>query len=203
MIRQLPILPTLFVLAAAATMVALGIWQLGRADEKADLIARFEASLENSEPVPFPENPDGLEGAAYEEAALFRQSRLNCLEVTGTTSISGKSAKGQSGLAHIATCRTDNGPAEIKLGYSRNPQTPEWQGGNVGGLIAPGGVFGVRLQMADPIAGLDSLAQPDPNDLPNNHLAYAGQWFFFALTALIIYWLAVKNRIAGRAAKHD
>ncbi len=38
------------------------------------------------------------------------------------------------------------------------------------------------------------MAPPDPNDLPNNHLAYAGQWFFFALTALVIYWLALRRR---------
>ena len=43
-------------------------------------------------------------------------------------------------------------------------------------------------------AGLEPLARPDPADLPNNHLAYAGQWFFFALTALAIYWLALKRR---------
>ncbi|HBM05474.1 MAG TPA: threonine synthase, partial [Erythrobacter sp.] len=44
------------------------------------------------------------------------------------------------------------------------------------------------------VAGLAPLAPPDPRDLPNNHLAYAGQWFFFALTALIIYILALRRR---------
>ena len=38
------------------------------------------------------------------------------------------------------------------------------------------------------------MAAPDPRDLPNNHLAYAGQWFFFALTALVIYILALRRR---------
>lgn len=43
--------------------------------------------------------------------------------------------------------------------------------------------------------GLEPLARPDPANLPNNHLAYAGQWFFFALTALVIYVLALRARL--------
>ncbi len=203
MIRQLPILPTLLVLAAAATMVALGVWQLGRADEKAEMIARYSAALDSTEQVPFPANPDGVEDGAYDADTLFRASSFDCLEVTGVTSISGKSARGQSGYAHIATCAADIGPSEVKLGYSRNPNTPEWQGGEVSGLIAPGGRYGARLQLHEPVAGLEPLAKPDPKDLPNNHLAYAGQWFFFALTALVIYWFAVKGRIAARERKRD
>ena len=35
---------------------------------------------------------------------------------------------------------------------------------------------------------------PDPTLLPNNHLAYAGQWFFFALTALVIYVMVLRKR---------
>ncbi len=200
-VRDLPIIPTIFVVAAAATMVALGVWQLGRADEKAELVARYTSALEQGEEVPFPANPEGAADRAYDAEKLFRSSAFDCLEVTGATSISGKSARGQSGYAHIATCLTDFGPTEVKLGYSRNPNTPAWDGGSITGVIAPGGRYGARLQLDEPINGLDPLARPDPKDLPNNHLAYAGQWFFFALTALVIYWFAVKSRIAGRARK--
>ena len=52
----------------------------------------------------------------------------------------------------------------------------------------------IRLVAEVPQAGLRPLAAPDPGDLPNNHLAYAGQWFFFALTALVIYVLALRRR---------
>jgi surfeit locus 1 family protein len=38
-------------------------------------------------------------------------------------------------------------------------------------------------------------ARPDPNDIPNNHLAYAVQWFLFAGVALVIYALAVRKRM--------
>ena len=44
--RQIPIFPTILVVAAAGVMIALGIWQLGRADEKAAMIADFEASIQ-------------------------------------------------------------------------------------------------------------------------------------------------------------
>ena len=57
-------------------------------------------------------------------------------------------------------------------------------------MIAPG----PRLVADPPVAGLQPMARPDPGDLPNNHLTYAGQWFFFALTALIIYVLALRRR---------
>ena len=48
-----------------------------------------------------------------------------------------------------------------------------------------------------PRAGLLPLERPDPSDLPNNHIAYAWQWFLFALTALVIYGLAVRKRVMG------
>jgi surfeit locus 1 family protein len=43
-------------------------------------------------------------------------------------------------------------------------------------------------------AGLEPLAAPDPANVPNNHLSYAVQWFFFAATALLIYALALRKR---------
>lgn len=65
----------------------------------------------------------------------------------------------------------------------------------VDGVIAPG----PRL-VADPAAaGLVPLAKPDPRDLPNNHLSYAVQWFLFALTALVIYALALRRRWRDRS----
>jgi surfeit locus 1 family protein len=45
-----------------------------------------------------------------------------------------------------------------------------------------------------PLGGLVANAQPDPRSLPNNHLSYAVQWFLFAITALVIYGLALWRR---------
>ena len=42
--------------------------------------------------------------------------------------------------------------------------------------------------------GLKPTAQPNPADIPNNHLSYAVQWFLFAAVALIIYGVALWQR---------
>ena len=60
-------------------------------------------------------------------------------------------------------------------------------------------VSGCTPAVADPpLAGLEANGVPDPSEIPNNHFAYAIQWFLFALTALVIYGLAVRKRLAVR-----
>lgn len=190
---RFPLIPTILVLAAVATMIALGFWQLGRMDEKEALIVRYQAALTDGELRPFP----GDRGGAASEADLFHPTAFACTSVLGRETTAARSATGQSGYAQIARCRTGRGPADVKLGWSRDFKPVEWQGGEVRGLIVPGGKDGARVQLVQPAPGLDALAQPDPADLPNNHLAYAGQWFFFALTALVIYVLALRRRQRG------
>lgn len=187
---KFPLIPTVVVLAAVATMVALGFWQLGRMEEKEALIARYQAALTDGEARPFP----GEQGGAASDADLFHPTAFSCTAVLGRETTAARSATGQSGYAQIARCDTERGPADVKLGWSGDFSATPWQGGAVRGLIVPGGKNGARVQMAQPIPGLEALARPDPADLPNNHLAYAGQWFFFALTALVIYVLAVRRR---------
>ena len=177
---RVPIIPTIIVLAAVATMIGLGIWQLGRKDEKEALIARYQAAAGASGIVTFPSDSDGAD-------VLFRRSRVECENVVSIEAVSGTSAKGQKGWVQRATCGSG---AVVDLGYTRDIARPDFSGGEVTGVIAPG----PRLVADPPVAGLQPMARPDPGDLPNNHLAYAGQWFFFALTALVIYVLALKRR---------
>jgi surfeit locus 1 family protein len=40
------------------------------------------------------------------------------------------------------------------------------------------------------------VARPNPDDVPNNHMAYAVQWFLFAAAAAVIYLLALRKRQA-------
>ncbi len=183
--RRVPIIPTIIVLAAVATMIALGIWQLGRRAEKEALIARYEAAANDSAEVPFRIGDNAA-------ATWFRRSRITCGRVLSLTTVSGTAASGQKGLAVRASCTGGafGEPFTIDLGFTRELVTPQWDGGEVTGVIAPG----PRLVADPPVAGLQPLAKPDPGDLPNNHLAYAGQWFFFALTALVIYVLALRRR---------
>lgn len=187
MTRRVPVFATIIVLAAVATMIALGVWQLGRKAEKEALIARYEAALQDSAEVPWP-------APSQYESALFRRATIDCQLVRGIDPISGTSAKGRSGWVHVARCsHSGKGVADVTIGWSRTPDSPEWSGGVVTGRIANYGRY-IRLVAETPQAGLEPLAAPDPGDLPNNHLAYAGQWFFFALTALVIYVLALRRR---------
>ena len=189
MTRRWPLLPTLIVAAAVATMIGLGVWQLRRAEWKADLLARYSQAQAMNANVPWPRTPTEM------ERALFRWSQFRCERVLGIRSGAGTSIRGEKGWRHTARCAIDGGgEAEVALGWSAEPRTPQWNGGEVSGTIGPGGEFGGVLYTAQVAPGLQPLAPPDPKDVPNNHLAYAGQWFFFAFTALVIYVLALRKR---------
>ena len=185
--RKIPVFATLVVVAAAATMVALGFWQLRRADWKEGMIARYEHALTMSSEVSWPQD------ASRYEAAQFRRTSLVCERVASMRGTAGRSANDVLGWSQMATCETSAGQVEVALGWSLRPDPPVWSGGAVQGLIVPAGES-IRLVAMPPVAGLEPLAQPDPSDLPNNHLAYAGQWFLFALTALVIYVIALRGR---------
>jgi surfeit locus 1 family protein len=189
MIRRLPIIPTILVLIAVGMMIRLGFWQLDRMDQKEALLASYAAAAADTRIVDWPRDK------AQAEAMLYRRARLSCAAVSGSSSIAGRNGEGKSGLAQVATCHlADGGKALIALGWSRDPAVRNWPGGEVVGTIAPG----PRLVADPPLAGLETNARPDPRDIPNNHFAYAVQWFLFAITALVIYALAVRKHLAGR-----
>jgi surfeit locus 1 family protein len=106
--------------------------------------------------------------------------------------MAGRNAQGEVGMAQVADCElAGGGRAKVVLGWSREPKIAQWRGGEVAGVIAPG----PRLVADTPVAGLSANARPDPGEIPNNHLAYAVQWFLFAATALVIYVIAVRRRM--------
>ena len=188
MLRRLPIVPTIVVLIAVGIMIRLGFWQLDRLHQKEALLGRYAAAQAMSADVAFPRSP------AESEPLLYRRSAVDCQKVVGVESVAGRSAKDEAGIGHIATCTLGDGTrARIVLGWSRNPEVPDWRGGTVVGIIAPG----PRLVADPPLAGLQANARPDASDLPNNHLSYAVQWFLFAGVALVIYALAVRGRLKG------
>lgn len=193
-----PLLPTLIVAAAIAAMVGLGIWQLRRADGKADLLARYEAAA-GQPPVAWPS------GAGNREDYLYRRAAGLCAEVTGWRAVAGRNRAGQPGWSHIAACRTGGleGPGmQVDMGWSRDHRAPQgWTGGEVAGTIAPDRAHRIRLVSDRPAPGLEPSAVPTPADIPNNHLMYAGQWFFFALVAAIVYAVALRRRVAARPNK--
>jgi surfeit locus 1 family protein len=186
--RRIPVVSTIVVLAAVATMVSLGVWQLHRKEWKEALIARYQAAQQATASVPWPSGRDEY------EAALYHRSQLDCAKVRNVGAIAGRSARDEAGWSHIAHCDlVGGGEADVALGWSNDPAAPAWGGGPVTGWIT-GSSEKVRLVASPPQAGLAPLARPDPRDLPNNHLSYAVQWFLFALTALVIYALAVRKK---------
>jgi cytochrome oxidase assembly protein ShyY1 len=54
------------------------------------------------------------------------------------------------------------------------------------------------LTAATPAPPLAASAPASIEDVPNNHRAYAAQWFFFAGLAVLIYVLALRRRGAPR-----
>jgi cytochrome oxidase assembly protein ShyY1 len=191
-IRRLPVLATLIVVAAAAIMIGLGVWQLQRAQEKEAMLARFEAAA-GLPPVAWPTSPIGSE-----DAPLFRRSSGHCLQPVATKAIAGRNRQGESGYSHLVDCRTGSeGPGmRVDIGWSRDPRAgATWAGGPVTGVIAPDGEMRMRLVSTSGLAGLQPSSAPSPSDIPNNHRSYAVQWFLFAAIALVIYGLAVRAKL--------
>lgn len=195
MIRRVPLIATLIVLIAAGIMIRLGFWQLDRLHQKQMLLDGYAAAARAPPPVAWPRD------AAEARAALYRRSSVTCAAVTDQSTLSGRNRAGEAGMAHVVTCSladadAHGATARVVLGWSRDPALRDWRGGTVAGIVAPG----PRLIADPPQAGLDANEQPDPADIPNNHLSYAVQWFLFAGVAVVIYALALRKRLAGGAA---
>ena len=186
---RFPPVATIVVAAAVATMIGLGVWQLGRMDEKKALIARYHEAADRP-PVAWPSVPPP------DDSLLYRRAEGFCLEVAGWRSVAGRNAKDEPGWSHIAACRTGaEGPGmQVDMGWSKESKAPAWSGGPVSGVVAPDRQHRIRLVSAEPAPGLAASAPPSPERTPNNHLAYALQWFFFALVAAVIYLLALRSR---------
>lgn len=197
--RRVPIFATLLVLIAAGTMVALGQWQWQRKAWKEALIARYQANAALP-PIAFEPGRTGAD-------ALFRRATAPCPRVTGWR----REGAGAAGFRHIALCAAAAPGARgfaVSLGTAPDPRLrPRWTGGTVRGWITTERTTqswiaqilnpmppALMLVSATPAPGLKPGAPPDPAGIPNNHLAYAVQWYLFAALAIIIYALALRER---------
>ena len=199
----MPILPSIVVLIAVGIMVRLGFWQIDRMHQKQALLAQYAAAERNPQPLgDFAELT--LRSDFTPETLAYRKVAVNCLNVIDWTEMAGRNAHGESGIAHIADCNIrDVNTKEVKgfysapvvVGWSNAPGNPAWSGGNLVGTVLVGKNY-MRVVADPPLAGLQPNARPDPKDLPNNHWSYAIQWFLFAATALVIYGLALRKRLA-------
>jgi cytochrome oxidase assembly protein ShyY1 len=196
MTKHLPIVPTIVVVAAAAVMVWLGVWQLHRAAWKEALLARY-AQAEKLPPITYPTVP-----LRNDQLPLFRHATGVCLRIVGHRAQAGENRAGEPGYVHIVDCATGaEGPGmSVEVGWSKDPNAKvNWAGGAVSGVIAPDRRMRMRLVAASAPPGLETSAQPSLASIPNNHRSYALQWFAFAAIALIIYGLAVRKRLRESA----
>lgn len=208
MTRRWPVMPTMLVALACAVMIGLGVWQVGRAQERDAQAAIHAANHRNEAPVAFPDIPP------VPASFLYRRSSVMCLEVAGWQPSGGTAADGTRGFRFIAECRTGaEGPGVyVDMGVSTDAQfAPDWDGGPVTGRITlmPDSHGWIERLFADvpeprallvadaPAPGLTLSAPPDPTTRGNSSWAYAGQWFFFALAAAVIYVLALRRRWAA------
>ncbi len=197
MMRRLPVVATLVVLAAAALMVGLGIWQIQRLHWKEALLARY-ARAEQLPPIGWPNIPP-----KDEALPLFRHATGLCLHIAGRRAIAGENRAGDTGYSIIVDCVTGvEGPGmSVQLGWSKNPNAKiNWNGGLVSGIIGPDRRSRMRLVAASAPPGLETSAPPSIAMIPNNHKFYAIQWFFFAALALLIYGLALRKKLKGEQA---
>ena len=196
--RRIPIVATIVVAIAVAAMVGLGVWQLfDRLPQKEAFLAQLAAN---------PAKPAIAFPARDDDSLLFRRVEGECVAVR-SQSLAGA---GNAGYRLIAECVRGGGGAmmPVQLGTTRDPKfAGRWQGGVVTGYLshAPssqsliGSLFHHQAQRLmvvadDPPLGLAANGAPDLNTVPNNHLAYAVQWFLFAGIASVIYVLAVMRR---------
>ena len=203
---RFPLIPTIVVAAAVATMIGLGIWQLGRAEEKDALLARYERNSRLPAMALPPTGP-------VDETMLYRRVTAFCLEPIGVRLVGGKGASGRTGTRHLAECRTGaEGPGFVAdIGVSPDPRAQaRWRGGEVSGILVEEpsrdtlfmrlggkGTPPRPMIVSDRAApGLEPTAPPTPRQ-GNSSRFYAAQWFFFAFVAALIYLLALRRRRQG------
>lgn len=175
------------VLGAILLMVALGFWQLARARWKEGLLAEYR----HSSSLP----SVAIEAVDPRMPPLFRSIRAECARVEGWRQVATRNRTEQSGWGHVARCVTPGGQRfDVDVGWSARLDNPSWRGGPVAGVVAADGQSGYRIVASDAAPGFQPSAPPSMDAIPNNHRAYAVQWFLFAGVAGVIYAIARRRR---------
>ena len=206
MSRRLPLFPTLLTLVMLAMLISLGVWQLERRTWKHELIIRLQAAATQ----PLLEPVDFMRAMRQEASVQYRRAELPCSpgDVLPYDLKGGSSAGGVSGYLVLVSCRTNRKPPDIVAvaGWTQRPDAlaiPLHVDTVFKGLIIerPYGQAQARPQfMLIPdtaVAPLQVSRMPSPEELPDNHLSYAGQWFALAAVLATIYGLWLRKRWRG------
>ena len=196
--RRLPLIPTVFVACAVATMIGLGIWQLQRAQWKEALLADYSRAM-TMDAVDL----DPLLASGRPLPALsFRRAIVTCdARNARVDARAGRNLADATGQAFYIPCRPGAaGPAgrlRINAGWAQRPDAVRQLslGGIVAGRLSLVEEDGpITLTAATAVRPLEASQPPGPETIANNHLLYALQWFFFAAAAAVIYVLALRKR---------
>jgi cytochrome oxidase assembly protein ShyY1 len=207
---RIPIIPTIITAVGVLILCALGRWQLERREWKRDLIASLEAAgtLPPVSPVEF------RRAMAGQISVQYRRAEISCHagDKRPYDLRPGSSAGGTSGFFVLVSCRPNDQPPDIVAvaGWTRRADAKDMLltlDHELAGVVIekPYGDAPDRPRfMLIPdtaIAPLERPRQPSPADLPDNHLAYAGQWFGLAIALAAIYglWLRRRSMVAPRA----
>ena len=196
--RRLPLIPTLFVAAAVLTMIALGIWQLQRAQWKEALLADYNRAMA----LPAVDLDPLLASGRPLPELSFRRALVSCAaRDVPVEARAGRNLADTVGQAFTVPCRPGApGPAgrlRINAGWASRPDAVRRLslGGTVAGRLSLVEAEGpITLTSASAVPPLVPSQPPGPGTIANNHLLYAWQWFFFAVAASLIYVLAVRKR---------
>lgn len=212
--RRVPILATLLVFVMLTALISLGLWQLQRREWKHALMAQLAAAPSQ----PLLEPRDFYRAMIGEQSVQYRRAELACSpgKVLPYDLRGGSSSTGNSGFLVLVSCRSDRKPPDIVVaaGWTIRPDAaavPIMVDTVFRGTIIefPYGRAPDRPQfMLIPdtaVAPLQRSLMPTPEDLPDNHLSYAGQWFGLAAALAAIYGLWLRRRLqatppAGLAA---
>jgi cytochrome oxidase assembly protein ShyY1 len=197
--RRLPVIPTILVAGAVAVMIGLGIWQLQRAAWKDRLVADYAAAA--SLPA-LDLDPLLARAPAQLPPLAFRRVLVTCraLQVEPTLR-GGRGRDGRGGYAHFVPCRPGAdglaGRLLVNAGWAPLPEHGarlSLDGITAGQLGAVRDDGPIILTSATAVPPLLPGAAPTIDEIPQNHRAYAAQWFFFAIIAAVIYGLALRRR---------
>jgi len=197
---RLPLLPTIIVAAAVAMMIWLGLWQLGRAEEKERLLVQYASAAT----LPAVDLDPLLDGDGPRPPLSFRRALVSCHARDVAPEVrTGRSAADATGQVYLVPCRPGApglaGRLRVNAGWAPRHDAVEQL--TLDGLVA-GRLGVVEEKGGDPITLTSATASPplapsapvSIEAIPNNHLLYALQWFFFAAAAAVIYILAVRKR---------
>jgi len=196
--KRLPLIPTIVVAAAVLTMTALGLWQLRRAEWKERLLAQYAAAAS----MPAVDLDPLLERSGPLPPLAFRRALVTCHADNVRPEVrAGRSAGDSVGQAYLIPCRPGAtglaGRLRINAGWANRPDAARRLSvsgivaGRLGAVEADGPIV---LTAATAVPPLAPSAPASIESIPNNHLVYAWQWFFFAAAAAIIYVLALRGR---------